>query len=456
MYESASTALSASSSLPQPQRKRQWHACWCVLRGSTIFYFRVTSVDAAATRRAGEDHVVDLRRVVGDDDDASYSLKTETATAATATEKEKDSDSPTELTELTSPIPGTLKSFGDVVEAVESFGERPQLELGKDGEDDVLELRVRRDNGGVYTVYLKKPAVLNVENPAQIEATAWDDEARAALEDSAGTTLREWRDAVVHVIAKDRARTRDEIKHMMHDYRRTQERGVENAKKFGGDDPQAALSATLAKTAAAMVAEAAASSRRGPLSSCVPQPPSPLTRIRDSPLNGCWELERRGSQLDSLLASEGISFGARINASAAPASIYINLADANHCVVYNKDGFLPNRFVGPLDKASQMLVVADDASSPVCLAITSLSPDGRTLVMAQASTNNGHVFCQSELRIAPHSNDVLEQRFKYFHILGDPDVTTHGILFTEGGQHDLFRRMPPDSDRATKLELGAM
>ena len=384
--------------------KKNWHPVRCVLRGATIFYFRV---NAANTQRAGEDHVIDIRRIVGDSVDQSYSLSAK--------------DPRGDLSEH--PVADVQALHRNVVETK------------KDDEGDIsLVLKIRRDNGGVYTTYLKAggPAEMPL-----IEATAWDE----TLASRKADTIEQWHATIEGVLSREKALAREEIKRMIDEFRRGQEMvAMKSGDSQTFNDEELTQYVNMSKNVAGPQQKQAFCEAL-----CAPKKKK-VELLSESPLNGCWEMVRRGSHLDTLFSSEGISFGTRVMASAAPASLYIKIMDAGHCAVYNKGGFLPSRYVGPLDTPFQMLVVADDPTSPTCYGVCSMAPDNRRLFIAQASLR-GPIFFKGELKL--RDNDTIEFRFQYVH----QDVTTHGLLFADGPDYDQFKRMPPD--RAEQLELNA-
>mmetsp|Transcript_20677 Transcript_20677/g.65019 ORF Transcript_20677/g.65019 Transcript_20677/m.65019 type:complete len:1473 (+) Transcript_20677:100-4518(+) len=188
------------------------------------------------------------------------------------------------------------------------------------------------------------------------------------------------------------------------------------------------------------------------------RPAPPLTRPvatrppnrRFSALNGAWELSRRGNGLDAMLASEGVSFGARVLMCASAATLWISVDDLR-ATIHMQEGLIAHRFAGALNTPIRVRKFYGRDTSPFIVDTVTLSPDGTTLTMIQSSPANGKVICRADWRInakATPRGDHLEQRI----VKSKPSPYRPG-LFLSTAPLDAYRRATPD--RAIRIELAA-
>lgn len=482
------------SSNPPGSRHRRWKAYRCVLRGATMFYFEVAgAIGPKSGVRRGEDHVIDLHRVVVD-----------------AGEPMPDDDR--KITEVP-PEPLLVKLFFPSEAAT-----RCEMEVG-----------IRLDSGVVHTVFFTIPKELYAasavgalkhsrwasvgEDPealrntivhergaqeakaedeslprtvVRIEAVAWDDEAYEAMERNLTDSLRDWRDAIVAAVTTERMRARQEIARIIKDYRRSQEKILLGFQRV--DDEEKAVVPERLKEPAEIVPDRgddyldrtlaeeknangdeefkdAISDRRGSSQPKVPEPEEdepiygpvqctcrppapPNERKKSYPVNGAWSLIKRGRQLDTLLEVEGVSFGARMLLSSAASTVWIHVEPSGRACIHTVDGFLAHRFVGPLNADVRTKKISDEKRSPVVLDRVIMSKDGVCLRMTQKSPVSGHKFFTTEW-IVKHGGRFMEVRTRWIHA----SVEKYGTLFSRGGDYDTYERAT--GARALRIELEA-
>lgn len=280
-----------------------------------------------------------------------------------------------------------------------------KVNKSRSGKEEIF-LGTRLDGGAIHHTYLRVPTRVDDE-PKFMEALAWDDEATQRLRTP--STLEEWHGAIVDAVCAERARARAEIAKIERDY--NSKYRFESSRSFHDDRRR---SRSVAKI-------------------------SP-ERTRASGLNGAWELARRGGGLDSILAAEGLSFGARVLMSASAATLWISVDDVR-AVIHVHDGLVSHRFAGPLNQAVQVHKFARD-SSFVVLDTVSLEDDGHKLVLRQSlPATRKDVFCQFEWKLGANG---LEQTYNRFDAQGNR---------LSIGVPDEFRPAAPE--RAIKIELAA-
>lgn len=164
--------------------------------------------------------------------------------------------------------------------------------------------------------------------------------------------------------------------------------------------------------------------------------------------NGAWELTKRGSGLDAILASEGVSFGTRVLMSASAATLWFSVDDVR-AVVHMQEGLFAHRFVGPLNTPVQVRKFAGRETSPFVVDTVSVSADGNELTLVQTSPANGKVVCTAVWSIAK-SREHLEQRI----VRAEAPNNYRPGLFLASGQYDEYRRA--SLERAVKIELAAV
>lgn len=207
-----------------PGAHRRWKPYRCVLRGATIFYFEIGAASGPKSSvRRGEDHVIDLHRVVVDLD---------------AEPLRPDDDNVTSL------------AYETVLVKLSCDSNQPEIELG-----------IRTDDGRLHSKFLALPTkqlctsettdaiesndstvpldpttVHDVDDPERarftgadgllhpIEAVGWDDAAYASMKLSLTKSLRDWRDAIVAAIISERQVAQEEVRHIVKEYHRHQEK----------------------------------------------------------------------------------------------------------------------------------------------------------------------------------------------------------------------------------------
>lgn len=343
----------------------------------------------------------------------------------------------------------------------------------------------------------------------RIEATAWDDEAWQALQ--APSTLDEWYAAIVQAVCEERARAHAEIAKIEADYRRKQEHEIEQVggiyprddadpelvhvdrslaavarrgrlRGASEDSEEATASSTgsdecpgerkecgdldsdsdedsktrrstitMGEDAHLLFEDSSTTSMLGDCRVTVARPfgrASKSTRPRPTfACNGAWELTKRGSGLDAILASEGVSFGTRVLMSASAATLWFSV-DNVRAVVHMQEGLFAHRFVGPLNTPIHVRKFAGRETSPFVVDTVSVSPDGNELTLVQTSPANGKVVCTAVWSIAK-TREHLEQRI----VRAETPANYTPGLFLTSGQYDEYRRA--SLDRAVKIELAA-
>ncbi|KAJ8614294.1 hypothetical protein CTAYLR_001185 [Chrysophaeum taylorii] len=382
--------------------------CRCVLRGATLYYFQIAGTTGAASRRRrGEDRALDLRRVVNTDRLYGTTLR-----------------------------PRDASSF--------------LLEC----DDAALRLGMRDDRGLVHWVSLTP--VSSDRGRRRFNAAAWDDE---AFRTPPATTAAAWRDAIRAALSDLWVTAEAEVRNLVDLYRRGQ---FDDSQNLEEEKKESSPSVVVERKSAAL-----------PVAVCCPTDAasaavSPRSSYRAlHPLNGMWQLEKRGTDLDGLLACEGISYSTRLVFSSAAAALWINLQD-NRCIIYMSDCY-EHRFAGPLDTPVSTTFEADELRTVFVVDQLSLTDDGAGLILSQSSPVSGEVFLKVEWRTqkrhdatnnkaAPdrksrllHDEDTLIQRTRWVHTAAKPYAAG---VYAHPHDFDVYRRMPPD--KAAQLELAVI
>ncbi|KAJ8604085.1 hypothetical protein CTAYLR_001797 [Chrysophaeum taylorii] len=358
----------------------RWKPLRCVLRGATIFYFELSMVAAGPARRRGEDRVIDLRRIVVDVDAAA-------------------------------------RGRNDTVGA----------RLVDDAK--CLELLLRDDDGLVKTTRLR--LLRRDTQTERISAAAWDAEAHDTFQDCPTRSVLAWHDAINVAVRLKVAQARREVAAIIERFTHNQQQLLDKAlaeerKQHDGGDNAVLQSQEDAKEAYDFAANHPSISLPKP--QCV--------------INGAFELRRRGTDLDKIMLSEAASFSTRLITSAAVGKLWINIANTGRAVIYLNDGFMAHRFSGPLDKPIKTPYLADETRGVVVMTTVSVSHDGTSVFLSMASAHTGFIFMRKEWRLSRDGDaNCLEQRSRWPQTTG---VKPSGLLFTKGGDFDVYVRMPPD------------
>lgn len=467
-----------------PGGHRRWKPYRCVLRGATIFYFEIGAAGGPKSGvRRGEDHVIDLHRVV-------VALDAE-------------------------PIPT------DEDNAASLGYETVLVKLGCDADQPEIELGIRADDGRLHSKFLALPKQLStpettdaigqngstvaLDNPAMvhevddpekvpfsgaqgsvhpIEAVGWDEAAYTSMRLSLTKSLRDWRDAIVSAIITERQGAQEEVRQIVREYHRHQEKILIRLDHLGEEKRSDEQLEDQAVDGQSIPADAddinnpdgtnRAAKRQANHRNETGHWQKPTARVVEEefmdenpivvqqccavgtmpsaegfPVNGAWNLVKRGRGLDALLEAEGVSYGARMLLSSAAATLWIRVEKTGRATIHMRDGFLGHRFVGKVGSTVRTKKITNFGQvrhSPIVLDKVLSSEDGRWLKLTQSSPLTGNDFYMVVWTV--QGNGLLEQRTRWLHA----DLQKYGTLFNES-ENDMYERAT--GDQAERIEIAA-
>lgn len=185
---------------------------------------------------------------------------------------------------------------------------------------------------------------------------------------------------------------------------------------------------------------------------------------RHAAINGAWELSKRGTSLDTLLASEGVSFGSRVLMSASAATVWFSV-DAVRATIHVQESLIAHHFAGPLNTPVRVRKFAGRETSPYVIDTVTMSEDGNVLKLVQSSLVHGSPVMEIEWRVVkPKKNKGSGARLERRMTRGNAQTALlagnkkssrrrRPRIFKQTAHFDDYRRATPD--RAIKIELAA-